>query len=559
MRILKILIFALALTVWLTAAALAQDVYIDGEKVIYDETTGDPFIENGAILVPLYPTFEAFGCDGIIQDNPTGTVVITKGGISVCCSTNNNIFTRNGTKTEAPAGLVWRGGPLYVAVDIFKAFDAQVYINGSGVIITRSPENDGQAGVFGATSDESYRGSEYFGAKREPPNGLYLGCNSHGDPLSGMEAFNENYGKKAAAFTVYADITKPFSDYDRELRYSIQNEKLVRFVINGIDFLSPDTERISQAAEYLENSGAKILLNPAPSMTCVHSENYFPDYETYRQSFNIISEIFKRKAPSVALIWQVCTCNRENCELYYPGNMYIDYVETVLCGNDTESREKLPLFVSAYGYKKPIILEADISPEVFGQHIDDCLEFCTYLPINHPQIKAVFFPDLAKEDNKTPAYLNAIRTGVSSISYIESSNDTPASMPYYFEFGSGIDVPAAKMKICSRYSSEKAEASYVIYKLNGKQISTPAKSIPFEAQIDFSQYAGKTVSLEVTIYDSFNRPCIEKTYALNVGTQRISESENSPAGLSPYGYISAILICLTGIFVIIKKINDIFC
>jgi len=558
MKTVRSVLIITVMSIILSLSVLAQDIYIDGEKVHYDETTGEPFAENGVILVPLYPTFEAFGNDGIIQDNPNGTVVITKGDISVSCNTADSIFIRNGTKINAPAGLVWRGGPLFVPTEIFSAFDADVYVNGSGVIITR--KDSVGAAIFGASDDETFRGSKYFGAKYEPANGLYLGCDTISDPLAETERFTEIYGKQAAAFTVYADINDPFTKHEKELQYAAESGKLVRFVLSGVDYASPDTERIAALALFLEASGARILFDPAPSKICEHSEEYCDDADEYRTAFTAISGIFKGKNPSVATVWQICTCASEKALSYYPGDMYTDYVETVICRHDADAFGNLPFFMSAYGYKKPLILEADISPSaMIGHDKDFCLEFCTYLPVRYPQIKMAFFPSLANESIE-PAYLNAIRTGVSAASFIESPSSSPSAIPYWFEMGSGIEVPASKLRLNTSYVVGGSDVSYVIYRLNGEQIpSSPVRSIPYETEIDLAPYAGKTVSLDTVIYDSSNVPCAHKSYTLNVSTKIVSETKDNEVSPSPYGYIAAILIAVVGIFVVLKKINDIFC
>lgn len=548
------------LSALLVLSVYAQDVYIDGEKVVYNENTGEPFSEDGVIFVPLYPTFEAFGNDGIIQDNPNGTVVISKGGISVSCNTSDSLFIRNGTKIKAPTGLIWRGGPLYVPTDIFKAFDADVYINGSGVIITRKEEAETRAAIFGASDDEAYRGSKHFGAKYEPNNGLYLGCMSHSAPLEGIKEFSESYGKAAAAFTVYVDINEPFSNCENELRYAAESGKLIRLLLSGIDFHAPDTEKLTRLAQQLEASGARILLDIAPLATCTSSEHYFADTEAYKAVFTEISGLFKSEAPSVATVWQICTCAGETARKYYPGDMYTDYAEIVICSDNTDSYRELPFFLSAYGYKKPIILEADISHYGLAKYGNDfCLTFCTYLPVKYPQIKMAFFPVISDE-NVDNGYLNAVRTGVSEVSYIENPNVAAYSMPYYFEMGNGIEVPASKLKIYMSNDEVYQKASYVIYRLNGEQVhEAPIKSIPFEAEINLVPFAGKNVSLEAIVYDDSNLPYVHKSYTLNVGMRLITDSADENEAASPYGYIALTLIVLIGIFVIIKKINDIFC
>ena len=54
------LTFVLFLLLMLCTTVFAEDVYINGEKIPYDDSTGYPFSEDGVVLVPLYPTFDAF-------------------------------------------------------------------------------------------------------------------------------------------------------------------------------------------------------------------------------------------------------------------------------------------------------------------------------------------------------------------------------------------------------------------------------------------------------------------------------------------------------------------
>lgn len=554
MRVVRSFLVITVLSLIISLSAFAQDIYIDGEKVYYDETTGEPFSENGVILVPLYPTFEVFGNDGITQDNPNGTVVITKGDISVSCNTSEKNFIRNGTKIKASRGLVWKGGPLYVPVEIFSAFDADVYINGSGVIITRNSENT--SGIFGSVGDEAYRGSQYFGEKYEPQNGLYLGCFSKGDVLSGINSFRKTYGKEAAAFTVRISADDRIADIDKELRYAAESGKILRIELCGADVGETDISVLSEMAEYLEASGARILLCPAPGASCTHSQEYISDIEKFKNDFVRVSDVFRNKAPSVAMVWQVCSCNFSGSEELYPGDMYVHYAEARLCPKESEGAECLHAFTSAYGYKKPVILTADISGTAFYGSPEACLELCTYLPAKYPSVKAVFFPDLADMERIDGSFLNVIRSGVSSPSYIDDPNSRADDIPYYFEFGNGIDVPASKVRICLTGTSDTA---YVIYKLNGEQISSsPVKGMPFEAEPDFSEYAGETVSLEAVMYDQSNKPCGKTSYTVNVGTKIFTDNGDTAKKTAPIVYISAILISLAGIFVLIKKINDIF-
>ena len=545
------LTFVLFLLLMLCTTVFAEDVYINGEKIPYDDSTGYPFSEDGVVLVPLYPTFDAFGNDGIIQDNPNGTVVITKGDISVSCNTTEKCFIRNGTKINAPRGLVWKGGPLYVPTEIFSAFDADVYINGSGVIITENIENT--SGIYGSAADERFRGSLYFGEKYEPRNGLYLGCFSEGDVRFGVESFDESYGRQAAAFTVRLYGDENITKYHSELEYAAQSGKIVKIELCGIAEGENYTERISEMAEYLEGSGARVMICPIADNGCLCDSDIAFDAEKYKNDFITVSDIFRSKAPSAAMVWQVCGCGFEKASELYPGDMYVNYAEADLCRNTTDIYAFLNDFTSAYSYKKPIMLKADISAGDFFD-ADACRKLLNYLPIGYPFVKAVFLPDFADKKELSGEFLNVIRSGASVPFYIEDPNKGVVGAPFCFRFGNGIGVPAEKVRI---YSDCTTETDYVIYKLNGEQISPPVREMPYEAQPDFSKYAGETVKIEAVMYDKNNKPCARTEYTVNVGKD-VSDVNAPPSKTHPAVYIMIILVSIAGIFVTVKKINDIF-
>lgn len=560
----KIIISAFVFSLIFTITAFATDVYIDGERVMYDDNTGYPFTENGTVLVPLYPTMQAFGNDGIIQDNPRGAVVITKGDISVSCNTSDSGFSRNGTKINSPYGLVWRGGPLFVPADIFSAFDAQVYIGGSGVVITRPEKEESAISIYGASYDEAYRGSLFFGAKYEPKNGIYLGCVSENDFACGAERFSDAVGKRAAAFTIFADINLSAATHEAELRYAAENGKLVRYVLYGCDAAgSIDNEALIKYAQALENSGARILLCPGYRSTCTISENHESDYSDYIQNFRFIADIFRVHAPSVATVWQICTCNSEQASLYYPGDLYADYVEISMCSKDRV--DNIQSLISAYGYKKPLILEACID---IGKDMEDSAkklsEFFAYLPVTCPQIKALFLPDVS--DNASAGIqtdlLNVVRTGLSNACYLSGPEDVKSGLPYYFELCNNVTVPPSSIRLYSRGKNEKSEISRVVYELDGRPLTnTSINAVPFEAEIDFSAYGGKTVGLRAIAYDSSDIPFADKTYIINVSSKQSADNSVDENGGDIHPAV-ILVILISGIFaaaILIKKINDIFC
>lgn len=527
----------------------STDVYIDGTKVLYTEDTGYPFTENGSILLPLYPTFEAFGCDSVIQDNPNGTVVITCGDISVSINTSGNSICRNGTEIPSVYGLVWRGGPLYVPAKIFAAFDAEVFFGGSGVIITRPREENAQIEIFAASYDKSYRGSKYFGAKYEPENGIYPGDASGEETAQAVSRFTEVFHKSPAAFTV-SDGTE---GAEKALVFAADSGRTVRYVycIDGFD-----AEKVTELAKKLEASGAKILLCPVSGNDCVHSESFRDAGEGYTENFRRTADIFRSCAPSVAMVWQICSCRYESCQLLYPGDRYTDYVELSMCSGEVSDTKALSYISAVYGYKKPLILNIDIG---VGEYRRDFLNFCTYLPVKYPTVKYLFIGGIP-ENITDREYLNILRTAFSGNSYTEKSGTVQSGMPYFFELGNNVTVPPSEIKVYSHIHGDDAEVSHVVYSLGGKQTEKGGiGDMPYEAAIDFSGYSGKTVSLRAVAYDINGTALADRTYTVNVSTRQSADMKTANTdSTSPAVYIVIILVSICAIVLTVKKINDIF-
>ena len=87
----------LAATVCMSASAL--DVVIDGEKVVFDDNYGYPFITEGRTLVPLRAIAEALGCE-VEYDDTTKTVTIKNEKITVELVLNADTAKVNGEEVK---------------------------------------------------------------------------------------------------------------------------------------------------------------------------------------------------------------------------------------------------------------------------------------------------------------------------------------------------------------------------------------------------------------------------------------------------------------------------
>ena len=137
MKKLRVLLAMLLLSVVLTISASAVDVYIDGNKVPFDDNTGYPFItEEGRTLVPLRATMEAFGAT-VRWDAETKTALVTKNETTVAVKIGENRVFRNGTEIPNDAAAVIVNGRTYLPIRaVLEALDATVGWNGS-VLVTR--------------------------------------------------------------------------------------------------------------------------------------------------------------------------------------------------------------------------------------------------------------------------------------------------------------------------------------------------------------------------------------------------------------------------------------
>ncbi len=552
----KKILFALSLitaVILVSIPASAIDIYINGEKIQYTDSTGYPIYENDTVLVPLYTTAESFGAN-VIQDNPNGTVLVKYGTTTVSASTDENAIYRNGVKIPSAAGLVWQGGPLYVPLALFEELDAEVFVSGSTVTVTKKENNDGELRLYAASYDKSYRGSKHFGAKYEPQCGIYLGAQY--DTAAGETLHSE---KSAAGLLVYADAENPIQPHSGLLTGAAESGKLVQYVLCDKSFseISTDKEKYIRIAQSLEKSGAKIFFRLSAKNTAS------TDTYEYAEKFRIISDIFRTHAPSVALVWEVPTDTpAESVLATYPGDRYLDYVgaPVSLDGSGEAPLTALDIAVSLFSYKKPIIVTEAASSLSFGEEL---LEFYTYLPIRYPQVKAVFL----REPNTlgTAAlgdYLAMYSAGTVNPAYLRAANANTENTPCYFELANNVTVPPSAIRLYSFAQAQKPEISHITYLINGEQAgSISPTTVPYETEIDFSPFAGQTVLLEIRAFDKAEQPFAEKTCKIKVSSVPSSDNRIGGKAIPVTNALAALGISLIGLFavaLILKKLKSIF-
>lgn len=545
-KILFILCLAVAATL-LCSNALAIDVYVNGEKILYNDSTGYPFYEKETVLVPLYKTAESFGAS-VVQDNPNGTVLVKHGSVTVSASTDENAFYRNGVKITSDAGLVWQGGPLYVPAVLFEALDAEVFFSGSTVTIASKADNGQSLRLYASSYDKAYRGARYFGAKYEPQCGIYPGLQYPESKDSVLD------GLSGAGTLVYADAKSPILPHADVLTRAAESGRLVQYVLceDNISEISDGSEKYIKIAQSLEKSGAKILFR----LHCSEKATAFTE------KFRIVSDIFRTHAPSVALVWEIeADSSEQDIIAAYPGDRYLDYVGTAvnLGAYYENSLSALDSAVSLFGYKKPVII-TEISSDISCGN--ELLDFYTYLPIRYPQVKAVFLRE--PDENATVPYgdyLTLYGAGTSGFAYLSAANAGTEGTPCYFQLGNGVTVPPSKIRLYCYAGEEKNRISHITYLLNGEPLQDLSPTaIPYEAEIDFSSYAGQTIILRVRALDNAQQPFAENVCKIRVSSAASADNRIGENTIPVTNALAAVGISLAGlvaVLIIIKKLRSI--
>lgn len=405
--------------------------------------------------------------------------------------------------------------------------------------------------MYARTDNEAYKPRKFFGEKHEPRNGVYLGAYAEGDEgvhdLYGnskfyMYDFPSLAGKDMAAYTLYMPSSYSLSHYQSHINIAKKEGKIIQLSLEPTNLYSiqPGDSTYVNLAREMEESGAKFFLRFASEMNDTSCPWYTTDYNLYIEKFRIVADIFHKYAPSVPVVWSPNFYPDNIISNYYPGDAYVDYVgissykhhqpSTDPLGQGIDrSRwsDQLDTIYSLYGHKKPIIISeggasyrdhstgADITEFASSQLYD----FLTYLPIKYPAVRAMFIFDSNDTNfrfrlSSNSQYLSAYKRGISSNLYLQSPMEN-ANVSQYYELGNNVEVEAKTTEICSFIKTPANDISYVVYNIYGTDVAT-TYNIPYNANIDFSPYAGTTLPLKASAFSSTGEKVAEKTYSIKV-------------------------------------------
>ncbi len=411
--------------------------------------------------------------------------------------------------------------------------------------------------LYTKTSDKSRSLVKYYGLPGEPQSGILLGAYAEGDPgvhdpssgISGtfyMDEFPVLTGKDHGAYLLYLDYGMPLSHYDSHIKAAKERGKAIELALQprgGLDAVNGTDGYLEQLASDMEASGVRFYLRFANEMNDTTSPWYTTDCGKYIDKFRTVSTIFKKNAPSVAIVWAPNFFPPDTIPNYYPGDDFVDFVGISCYQNYDETLDPLGQSVdrgrwstvldrvySLYADRKPIIVaEGGCSyiDRVTGKDITDysayqVRDFYTYLPIRYPNVKAVFYYDAGHGDgtsyilSQNQTVLNAYKTGISGDHYRSETDGGSAVNSYYVPICSASTLPAADQELnaFAKFADSRQIAS-VQYMINGQVLGT-ANSAPYAVRCDLSAYAGQTITIQAAAYGTKGNPLVSREFHVKV-------------------------------------------
>ncbi|NLW92649.1 MAG: hypothetical protein GXY34_13755 [Syntrophomonadaceae bacterium] len=380
----------------------------------------------------------------------------------------------------------------------------------------------------------------YHGAKFEPKIGSYLGVYAEGDPVvhnvnTGEPFYFEGIpkltGKKHAMYMVYERYgSMEFNHYkthfDRAKKLNVSMQIALE-PYEGIEQVKDDSY-LHNFAKQAADSGIPIFLRFANEMNDPGSR-WGKDPKLYVEKFRLVARVMHKEAPNVAMCWSPNDWPFGPATQWYPGDEYVDwvgvssyppYLANGKSKHNTKFSDRIKPIYDAYASRKPIYLSEGApiqnveftTTDVSWVAAKDLKEFYDELPRRFPAVKAVCYWDneetwgAARRCLLSGNYniLNAYKKAIASPYFLSEMNTN--SPVIYVDLGhSALPPVAAKTQRISAYvGNQRLDTAKVVYYVNGKYAAEVVGS-PYEAALDLSAFAGKTITIKADAYDSANK------------------------------------------------------
>ncbi|WP_172195759.1 glycosyl hydrolase [Saccharibacillus qingshengii] len=377
-------------------------------------------------------------------------------------------------------------------------------------------------------------------APLEPANGILLGAyaeqNKKVHATSG-KFYTDEYpkftGRKHAGYLIYFTYGAPLSTIRSHIEAAKRSGTAIELGVQPLGGMAQvkNDAYLKQLAQDAAASGVPIFLRFANEM----NGNWTPwksTPKTYIEKFRLVADVFHREAPdNVAMLWAPGANPIDNIQSYYPGDPYVDWVGVSLYsiynptadplgqGIDRSSHiQKLDAVYGWYADRKPIMIAEGSVSYMYPEKMRDVTEWSVYqaqqlyatLPMKYPRVKAAFWFDVdSKGTTDRVKYY-----GLSNNDKMLAAYKKAIANPYYLSAVGGsttlsynpitTTVPAQKLKVSGYVKTWSPTLGKIVYKIGGKQIGVTTTP-PWTAEIDFSKYKGKNITVDVLAYDKQGR------------------------------------------------------
>ena len=376
----------------------------------------------------------------------------------------------------------------------------------------------------------------YHGAKYEPVTGTYLGMFAEGDAqMHDWNSPSADYwyfggtprltGKEHAVYMLYVHYEDDGSipNYTSHFAEAKRRGKAIQLSLepgSGLDNVQ-DNEHLRKLAQQCADTGVPIFLRFAGEFNDSGNAWYKDGSAKFIEKFRLVANVFHTLAPNVAMVWAPNDWPIGSEHAYYPGDEYVDWVGVsaypVYNANGSPKQgntwvDRFRLLYDTYSPRKPIMLtEGAPSATVESHPEQSVLESARYEVLRFYASVARRFPNvkLITYWSENEEWGRLIQCELSSLPEMLSAYKSAIADPWYLgDFNTSSEIcylpvswglKAEPEKISCYVNNAKTRVQKAVYYLDGAYAGE-GYFPDFTAEIDFSAWSGRSVSLRADFY-----------------------------------------------------------
>lgn len=378
----------------------------------------------------------------------------------------------------------------------------------------------------------------------EPQSGAYLGVYSELDPAVGSEPARAAaaYGRPHAAFLVYVPWRARFGDrvfpatWAERARAAGAALQVHWMPHRGLDDVQDDDYLRSFAREAAA-AGVPIFLRFGGEMNGDWVA-WHGDPQQYVAKWRLVAGVLRATAPNVALVWAPNHVPDHNIDAYYPGDEWVDWVGVSLYQDyyasgradqpaaHESATDKLHAIYQRYADRKPILIaewgsahhEYTRDTSVAGWGALQIQRLYQSLPLLYPRVKAVFYFSVDQRRTPNPFHPTSVWSNylLTAAPAVRDAYRAATAGPYFHaqvapvgtlaapfgqaELADFATVAAGRETLSTYVKIHDPFISRVEYLLAGR-LAAATTAFPYSTSLDFTPWAGQTVSLEIRAFN----------------------------------------------------------